>query len=542
MSKKEAENKGLIRLYIVRDRKRFVPLVFLKLFSSVLESGISLFIYFFLDRLENGMEVLQAWLWGLGGFSYVLLTAFTVGSNLYLTNKLSDRAIKRYKDDVVNRIFCSKDEDYRTGVSSSALTLVQKDLSNVQNSLFLPFLNAISLGLTFVFSLVLSFFLNPILAAIVLALSVFVVIVPLLFGKRLSAEQDDLSEKNLRYSSFLGNAFGGKRIIQNGKAEGDFSRRNEGETEKVRLSQNRLWFTYGIENGLMFLVVLSLEVGVLFFAGILYLYSLCSLPTAVSLFSLSGNLYNPLAQFVSALLEMKSMRSVAEKIRKIPEPTYSSVSESRSATPDLRLSHLSLGYGDKVLLEDVSLTVPFGRKVLITGESGSGKTTLFECLLGYRKPLSGSFSWGGEGGGGSSLLSYCPQEPYLFLGSLEENITLFSQNPDPEKLEKVIRQCALSSFEEKRGLNTPLNEFDAKISLGEKQRISLARALYLDRPVLLLDEVTSSLDPENSVLLLSTLHDIRGKTIILISHQSEVREASFFDLRYQLSDRKIVGF
>ena len=365
-------------------------------------------------------------------------------------------------------------------------------------------------------------------------------IVPLLYGKKLSQEQNNVSEENLRYSSFLGNIFGGKKIIQNGKAEKRFSSRNEKETEKVQTLQDRLWFTYGLENGVMFLIILSLEVGVLFFAGILSLYQLCTLSAAITLFSLSGNLYNPLAQFVSSLLEIKSIRKVVDKIEKIPESEDSLPEEKTFSAPDLHLSHLTLGYGEKVLLDDVSLTIPFGKKVLITGESGSGKTTLFECLLGYRKPLSGSYSWGEENN--AELLSYCPQEPYLFLGSLEENITLFSSSIDQEKWKKVMEECVLTSFVEKRGLNTPLNEYDSKISLGEKQRISLARALYLDRPILLLDEVTSSLDKENSAILLSSLSKIEGKTILLISHQEQTENADFFDLRYRLIDKKLEVF
>lgn len=322
-----------------------------------------------------------------------MLTALSIGCNLYLTNKLANQAIKRYKDIVVEKILQSSEDDYRTGISSSALTLIQKDLANIQNSCFLPFLRSISWGFTFLLSLILSFFLNPILASIILALSILVVIVPLLFGNKLSANQDDLSEKNFPYSAFLGNAFGGKKIIQNGKTESCFALKNEEETQKVQMSQNRLWFTYGIENGLMFMVILTLEAGVLFFAGILYFYGLCSLAIAVSLFSLSGNLYNPLAQLVSSLLEMKSIRAVAEKIEKIPGPKPFLIQKSSSTlSPELRHSHLTLGYGEQVLLEDVSLTIPFGKKVLIMGESGSGKTTFFECLLGYKLPISDSYS------------------------------------------------------------------------------------------------------------------------------------------------------
>lgn len=92
---------------------------------------------------------------------------------------------------------------------------------------------------------------------------------------------------------------------------------------------------------------------------------------------------------------------------------------------------------------------------------------------------------------------------------------------------------------EKRGFDTTLNDFDNKISLGEMQRISLARALYLNREILLLDEVTSSLDKENTDIILQSLKEIKDKTIILISHQLKNVEDISFDYHYQFQDKKL---
>ncbi len=538
--KKETRPK-ILQKYLFANKGNMVFLILIKLLNALFQTGVSLLIYYFLDALSKGCTLQDALWMGLIGLLYIAVCAIFIVWNFYLSNKTANHALKAYKDDVVRRILFDTDNEENTEISSRSLTLIQKDVEHALDTYFLPCLDMISYSFTFVSALVISMILNPILASVMLALAVVVVLVPNLYSRPLAKQRNELSDENLSYSSFLGNAFRGKRVLQNGNAEERFAEKNNEETFRVEKKQNRLWKTYGYENGSMYFFVMFLEIGSFFLAGILYLNNMCTLSVSVALLSISSDIYNPLTQIVSSALEMRSYRDVLTKIEKIPNPSTSATEEKQleNNAPDLTLSHLTIRFQERVLLEDVSCSIPFGSKVLITGESGSGKTTLFECLLGYRKPEGGKILFiTEEGKKVSPSIAYCPQTPTLFLGTLQENITLFAK-PDKKRLEEVIHSCGLESFVEKRGFDTTLNDFDNKISLGEMQRISLARALYLNREILLLDEVTSSLDKENTDIILQSLKEIKDKTIILISHQLKNVEDISFDYHYQFQDKKL---
>lgn len=166
--------------------------------------------------------------------------------------------------------------------------------------------------------------------------------------------------------------------------------------------------------------------------------------------------------------------------------------------------------------------------------------------MGRKKEYKGEILIGDEDisamseGKTDSIISYCSQEPFLFIGSLVENITVYDKNPDMEKVHKVLTICKLESFAELRGLDTPLDNGQSAISLGEMQRISLARALYLDKPILLLDEVTSSLDPENAKDVMEAIKEINDRLVIWVCHQKGIEKMGIGDVVLSLQNQKLV--
>jgi ATP-binding cassette subfamily B protein/ATP-binding cassette subfamily C protein len=178
------------------------------------------------------------------------------------------------------------------------------------------------------------------------------------------------------------------------------------------------------------------------------------------------------------------------------------------------------------VIKDASLEINIGEKVAVTGESGSGKTTLVDILIGIYRPLKGNLyvddilidndnirSW-------RSKIGYIPQTIYLFDGTVAENVA-FGSTLDDEKIIRVLKKAKIWDFLEARdGINTRVGERGLQLSGGQNQRIGIARALYNDPEVLVLDEATSSLDDATEAEIMNEIYDVSGnKTLIIIAHR-----------------------
>ncbi len=195
----------------------------------------------------------------------------------------------------------------------------------------------------------------------------------------------------------------------------------------------------------------------------------------------------------------------------------------------IKLNNISFSYTkEKELLKDVNLNINKGETVGIIGKSGSGKSTLLNIISGLLRPSAGDViidnvninnnleSW-------RKKIGYISQDFYLLDASIAENIAFGIQKEkiDYKKIEKSIEMAELNNFilEQENGYDTLIGEKGSKISGGQKQRLSIARAIYNMPEILLLDEATSSLDKDVEDKILSTLKKLKNKfTIILISH------------------------
>jgi ABC-type multidrug transport system fused ATPase/permease subunit len=198
------------------------------------------------------------------------------------------------------------------------------------------------------------------------------------------------------------------------------------------------------------------------------------------------------------------------------------------------------------VIKNISLKIEIGEKIAFTGESGSGKTTLVDLLIGIYRPTRGQLyiddvlidaanirSW-------RSKIGYIPQSIYLFDGTVAENVA-FGSDYDEEKIIRVLQKAKIWNFlESKEGINTLVGEGGIQLSGGQKQRIGIARALYNDPEVLVLDEATSSLDDETEAEIMNEIYDVSGsKTLIIIAHRLSTVERC--DRRIQIEDGVLVG-
>lgn len=200
------------------------------------------------------------------------------------------------------------------------------------------------------------------------------------------------------------------------------------------------------------------------------------------------------------------------------------------------------------IFENANLTIYKNEKIAIIGETGLGKSTLVDIIAGLKKPSSGSLkidnikllkentkSW-------IKKIAYVSQRVYLFNSSIRNNITFYPEDKkvDIKKLNKILKLVELDSFvKSKREKELfSVGEFGSKVSGGQRQKIGIARALFSDRPIIIFDESTNSMDEETQKIVLQNILGLKNKTIIFITHSSIL--AQKFDCIYKIENQKII--
>ncbi len=202
-------------------------------------------------------------------------------------------------------------------------------------------------------------------------------------------------------------------------------------------------------------------------------------------------------------------------------------------------------------IAEVSFTIPKGASVAIVGKSGAGKSTLVDLLIGLKEPTSGHILIDGHPLEGDMIrrwmrtLGYVPQTPYLFDGTLAENIALAisEETVDRERLEWASRLAALDFVDQlDSGLDTFIGERGVRLSGGQMQRVAIARALFRQPELLIFDEATSSLDDGSQALIRQTMLNLREQmTTVSIAHRLTTVEGSSLVLWLEQGKVRMIG-
>ena len=202
-------------------------------------------------------------------------------------------------------------------------------------------------------------------------------------------------------------------------------------------------------------------------------------------------------------------------------------------TQEIRLAGVTVVYPgrDRPALDEVSLTIAPGDRVLLTGPSGAGKSTLLAVLLRFVAPAAGTIELAGRDVAAvlaatdvaqwRSQIAWVPQRPYLFTGTAADNIALGQGAPSRTAIRRAAVLAGAADFIEElpAGYDTPLGEHGLRLSAGQRQRIALARAFLREAPLLLMDEPAAHLDPASSRVLGAALETaLADRTVILVSH------------------------
>lgn len=196
---------------------------------------------------------------------------------------------------------------------------------------------------------------------------------------------------------------------------------------------------------------------------------------------------------------------------------------------DISVEHVSFGYhADKEILHNVSLKIPAGKMIAFVGPSGSGKSTIAKLIAGFWDVKNGKISLGGHDLKEIPLcqlydqVAFVSQENYLFDDTIRENIRMGKLSATDQEVEAVAKAAGCDSFIRglEHGYDTMVGAGGAHLSGGERQRIAIARAILKDAPIIILDEATAYIDPENEAVIQKALAElVKDKTVLIIAHR-----------------------
>lgn len=241
------------------------------------------------------------------------------------------------------------------------------------------------------------------------------------------------------------------------------------------------------------------------------------------------------AALIDKLFDLRMLRLHGERVADIvltepEEETQVAEIDPDRIAPNIEIRNLSFRYSDAepYVLKDLNLSIPAGQCIAITGASGCGKTTLVKLLLGLAEPTEGEILVGGIKLKHLGLQNYrefvgtVMQDDQLFSGSIADNISFFDPVPDQKRVEASAQLAAIhvEIMSMPMGYNTLVGDIGSGLSGGQKQRILLARALYKNPKVLVLDEATSHLDIWSEQLVNAAIKHIE-LTRIIVAHRPE---------------------
>lgn len=421
--------------------------------------------------------------------------------------------------------------------SVSLLTRVTADVGNISSTLLGTIPSLISLLVTLCGSVYILIDWAPSIAIAALFLGPFLVIIGRFFSRKLKALYKEAQEEDVKYRSFMQESMQNLMIIKTFCMEKtNMKRLRNIQDNKYRIAMRNTKLSTMTSMSMSFCSslayftiftwgVLNIAKGISTygtFTGMLQLYSKVQSPFTVLASMVPG--------FIGTIAATERLMEIeAIPLEKMCNDKLSSKIDNGFISPNIEIKDVSFAYTENNnILNNINLTIKSGETLAFVGPSGEGKTTIIRLILALINPSKGQVILTENeltkelNRHHRSLISYVPQGNTLFSGTIEDNLRYGNPDATEEEIKVALKNaCALDFVEQlENGIKTLIGERGVGISEGQAQRIAIARSFLREKPILILDEATSSLDPETEVKVLESIRELPHKpTCIIITHR-----------------------
>lgn len=469
-----------------------------------------------------------------------LMALFYAGSSLlsYILSSLmiflSQKIIYQMRKEVFNKLLDLPVNYFDQHQTGDILSRLSYDIDTVNASLSNDLLQICTSIITVVGSFVMMIRISPPLVTVFL----FTIPASILFTRYRSRKVRPLfrkrSEKLGELNGYAEEIISGQKTIKSYHQEETMQERfNQRNTEAVNAYYNADY--YGSVTGpcINFINNLSFTL-ISIFGAVLFLQNMLTLGTISTFILYSRKFSGPINEAANIISELQSAFAAAERVFRLidesPEPPDVPGAETLTETDgNVSMDHIRFGYlPGQTIIRDLSLRAPGGSTVAIVGHTGAGKTTLINLLMRFYDPQSGIIAVDGRDIQGltrkSLRLSYAMvlQDTWLFSGTIFENIAYGRPDAALEEVTAAAKAAHIHSYISRLpdGYDTVINEDGLNISQGQKQLMTIARAMLLDAKMLILDEATSNVDTQTEMKIQAAMQELmKGKTCFVIAHR-----------------------
>lgn len=468
-----------------------------------------------------------------------------------LTNKISWEYTRSLRKKVNNKIDKLPIKYFDKKNHGEVLSIVTNDVDTISQSLSSVINEIITCLVVVVGILIMMFTINVSMSLIIILILPFTFILSAKIAKKGQKHFDDSQEKLASVNGKVEEMLSNHNIVKVFNGEQKVLTKFEKENNDLAEANVKSSFLGGIMHPIMGLIGNLSYVLIAIIGGLYVVKGKITVGNIQSFITYAKNFTNPIADLTSIMAQMQSMLAASERIREFLNETEEDNNGNiklEDVKGNIEFKNVKFGYEeDKTIIKDFSLKVKNGKKIAIVGPTGSGKTTIVKLLMRFYDISDGEILIDGINIKDVSKeelrknIGMVLQDTWLYSGTIMENLRYGDLNRTDDEVISAAKKAHVHHFIQTLpgGYNMELNEETSNISEGQKQLLTIARAILKNPKVLILDEATSSVDTRTEELIAKAMDTLmKGRTSFIIAHRlSTIKNA---DLILVLKDGDVI--